>query len=76
MDSYLVDCGDAKSVLSFLRTKSKILKGIFLTHCHYDHIYDLNDVLKWFPEATNSGVLKDLIRQYSYKLYSGHCIHD
>lgn len=41
---YLVDCGDIASVRSFLSAKGKFLKGIFLTHCHYDHIYGLRHI--------------------------------
>lgn len=44
-EAYLIDCGDSSRILSFLRIHQLDLRGIFLTHCHYDHIYGLNDVL-------------------------------
>ena len=36
-DAYLVDCGDMAPIQHFLSTRGKFLRGIFLTHCHYDH---------------------------------------
>lgn len=46
---WLVDCGDIGPLLALL--DGKILKGILLTHAHFDHIYGLNDLLKQFPDA-------------------------
>lgn len=50
--AYLVDCGDIAPIRHFLSTKGKSLKGIFLTHCHYDHIYGLRHLLEDFPQIT------------------------
>ena len=44
-----VDCGDVEPLLSLLRGKE--LKGVFLTHAHFDHIYGLNELLKQFPDT-------------------------
>lgn len=49
-DCYLIDCGDIEPIESFLKSNGKRLKGIFLTHSHYDHIYGLNDIIKSYPE--------------------------
>lgn len=46
----LVDAGDPEEIISIIGSCS--LKGIFLTHTHYDHIYGLNEVLGKFPDAT------------------------
>lgn len=51
-DAYLVDCGDIASVHNFLSAKGKSLKGIFLTHCHYDHIYGLRHLAEEFPQVS------------------------
>lgn len=51
-DAYLVDCGDVTPIHNFLSAKGKSLKGIFLTHCHYDHIYGLRHLLEDFPQAS------------------------
>lgn len=48
-DGYLVDCGDSEKVIQALEGKE--LKGIFLTHCHQDHIYGIEKVLTQFPHA-------------------------
>lgn len=49
-DCYLVDCGDINPILYFLHENKKILRGIFLTHSHYDHIYGLNEIIKVYPQ--------------------------
>ena len=46
---YLVDCGDSEKILDVLEGKE--LKGIFLTHCHQDHIYGIEKVLAHYPLA-------------------------
>lgn len=51
-DAYLVDCGDMAPIQHFLSTKGKFLRGIFLTHCHYDHIYGLRHLTGDFPQVT------------------------
>lgn len=48
-DGYLVDCGDSGKIIHALEGKE--LKGIFLTHCHHDHIYGIVKVLIRFPHA-------------------------
>lgn len=40
-DVWLVDVGDTEKVLSILPLHS-IVKGVLLTHTHFDHIYGLN----------------------------------
>ncbi|MBR3100585.1 MAG: MBL fold metallo-hydrolase [Muribaculaceae bacterium] len=47
--SWLVDCGDVEPLLSLL--KGKNLKGVLLTHAHFDHIYGLNELLMHFPNV-------------------------
>lgn len=48
--AWLVDCGDADLLRSALYPAYD-LKGIFLTHSHFDHIYGLNDVLRIWPKC-------------------------
>lgn len=48
-DGYLVDCGDSEKIIKAL--DSKELRGIFLTHCHQDHIYGIEKVLKQYSHA-------------------------
>lgn len=46
---YLIDCGDYEAIVQTLQSFSKELKGLFLTHCHQDHIYGLEYLIKKFP---------------------------
>lgn len=47
---WLVDIGDIEPVLSL--TGGRIVRGVFITHSHYDHIYGLPSLLEKFPECT------------------------
>lgn len=48
-DACLVDAGDVEPVERFLRSHGLRLVSIFLTHCHYDHIYGVQRLLADFP---------------------------
>lgn len=48
-DGYLVDCGDSDKIIEALEGTELI--GIFLTHCHQDHIYGIEKVLTRYPHA-------------------------
>ncbi len=48
---WLVDCGDAEPIKDRLTGNALALKGIFLTHCHHDHVYGLNDILDLNPHV-------------------------
>ena len=39
---YIIDCGDTEPVIKFLIKNELDLRGIFVTHTHYDHIYGMN----------------------------------
>ena len=47
--AYLVDCGDIEPIISFIEENNLHLEGLLLTHCHYDHIYGLKDLLLKYP---------------------------
>lgn len=46
---WLVDCGDVDKILA--KIGSKTIKGVLLTHVHFDHIYGLPEVLDSFPNV-------------------------
>lgn len=48
--AWLVDIGDYSSVESLLR-KDIDIKGVFITHSHFDHIYGLNELIDCFPDC-------------------------
>ncbi len=47
---YLIDIGTSKEVLDVLKSNQKI-KGIFLTHAHFDHICGINHIIEQFPQC-------------------------
>lgn len=56
---WLVDCGDIDVLLKMLNSicDSLQIKGVLLTHTHYDHIYGLPKLTQLFPDVviyTNS----------------------
>lgn len=58
---WLVDCGDADKVIGLIGGKN--VKGVLLSHAHYDHIYGLPTILNMFPDCriyTNSYGVKAL----------------
>ena len=65
---YLIDCGDGDAILKMADENRIEIQGIFLTHCHQDHIYGLPKVLERFPNAkiycsgmTHKGLKDDML---------------
>lgn len=51
---WLVDCGDVPplvDMISSLGRGSFKIKGVLLTHAHYDHMYGLPRLIELFPEV-------------------------
>lgn len=46
-DCWLVDCGDVEKVIE----QGWRVRGVLLTHAHFDHIYGLNKLVETFPDA-------------------------
>ena len=58
---WIVDVGDCEAICKMIERHE--LKGVFLTHVHYDHIYGLNDLQKKYPQVpiyTNAFGLESL----------------
>lgn len=48
-EAYVIDAGCTNGLLNTL--DKLIVKGIFITHAHYDHMFDLELISNAFPEA-------------------------
>ena len=46
----LIDIGEIEEVLKSL-SKDTLVKGVFITHPHFDHIYGINRLIEFFPEC-------------------------
>lgn len=54
---WIIDPGDAQPIISHVAANRLDLQGVLLTHCHFDHIYGLNELCTAFSQArvfTNS----------------------
>jgi glyoxylase-like metal-dependent hydrolase (beta-lactamase superfamily II) len=51
LEGYLIDAGDSLPVLTFIKDKRINIRGIFLTHCHFDHVYGINDFVDAISET-------------------------
>ena len=68
--SWIVDCGDVDLLLPLIDGQ---LKGVMITHSHFDHIYGLNNLMALFPgihvltnEAGREGLLSDKLNFSRY----------
>lgn len=48
---WLIDIGDFEGVLNSL-SQNSLIKGVFITHPHIDHIYEINKLIGVFPNCT------------------------
>ena len=47
---WIIDIGDTDKISKYISDKYE-LKGVLLTHSHFDHIYGINDFHKKFPNC-------------------------
>ncbi len=47
---WLIDCGDSIPIINYINKNNLTLRGVFLTHTHFDHIYGLNELFEKFPD--------------------------
>ena len=50
--AWLVDIGDLEPVLDFMESNHLTVKGVFITHGHFDHIYGLIGLVERYPNCT------------------------
>ena len=66
-DVWLVDIGNYEGAMEFI-SDAKTVKGVFITHYHYDHIYGINDLI---DKKNNDGkILAALLKYCSNNLVS------
>ncbi len=50
LEYWLVDIGDIDPVVALL-SEGACVRGVFLTHTHFDHIYGINDLVSRYPDC-------------------------
>ena len=84
-ECWLIDIGDVQPVLDNI-PKNSTIKGIFLTHTHYDHIYGINTMIELYPacvvytsEHGKDGLFSDKLNLSRYHddmvVFAGSHIH-
>lgn len=48
-ECWVVDIGDIEPVLEYVADRK--VRGLFITHTHYDHIYGINKLVAYFPDC-------------------------
>lgn len=71
-EAWLVDPGDSHPIFNWLRDNNKIIRGILLTHYHFDHIYGVNDICEKFPELKIYASELSLVGLFSPKINSSY----
>lgn len=73
--SWLIDCGDLDQILPMIEGE---LKGVLLTHAHFDHIYGLNPLMILYPDLpvyTNKDGMDTLLNdKQNFSRYYGEPI--
>ena len=72
---FLIDCGDSDPIIDKINRRNLSLKGVFITHSHFDHIYGLNSVVEEYPEISiytssfgKAGLYSDKLNLSRYNL--------
>lgn len=47
---WLIDAGNINGITNYL-PNNQTIKGAFITHPHFDHIYGINELIRKFPEC-------------------------
>jgi glyoxylase-like metal-dependent hydrolase (beta-lactamase superfamily II) len=71
--AFVVDPGDSNPIIEWITENNKCLKGVLITHAHFDHIYGVNDLYDTYPdmaiyasEAAKEGMLSAKINRSYY----------
>lgn len=73
---FLIDCGDTDFIIDIIQKQGLFLKGIFITHAHFDHIYGLDSIVELYPDVPvytsttgKNGLCSDKLNLSRYNLY-------
>lgn len=69
----VVDPGDAKPVLDYLKAYNKSLKGILITHHHWDHVSGIAELLNQ-AEVPVYGPVSDTVAEITHPLREGESL--
>ncbi|MEE2731935.1 MAG: hydroxyacylglutathione hydrolase [Pseudomonadota bacterium] len=69
--AYVVDPGQAEPVLEYLRDRSLALKGILITHHHWDHVSGIEPLLQAFSGIPVWGPANETIPGRTHDLHQG-----
>lgn len=48
---WVIDPGDSEFILDWLKHNTRHIRGILVTHSHYDHIYGICSLIEVYPEV-------------------------
>lgn len=75
-DVWIIDVGDTEKIIDWLEKHNKSVKGVLITHSHFDHIYGLNKLLNfeshipiYISEKGKEGLFSERL---NLSFYGGH----
>lgn len=51
LEGYIIDVGDVEPIISFITERKIDIKGVFLTHPHFDHVYGIMGFANIYPST-------------------------
>ena len=70
---FLIDCGDPAPIIENINNRGLHLKGIFITHSHFDHIYGLDSIIDEYPETPIIPHMQQLLYHEIVCMANGCC---
>lgn len=56
--AWIIDPGESEQVIDYLNKNQLTIKGILITHQHFDHVDGIENLINHFPDATVYGPAK------------------
>ncbi len=74
-NALIIDVGDFPALKEYLTSQGLALRGVFITHTHFDHIYGLPELMSQYPEVpvytTEAGIEALREPKYNFSRYHG-----